>query len=215
MASSDGVAVKRTSGSRRGLSGRPATRGDKAKDAVPERDAITIVVGRFEPLVGVEEAVLANVLARHVPQAALLGSRECELLVRLQVSQTRTGVVVAQDRGPLSGKVLLATRVSSPVRNAPQVDILTAVRLAAHGEPIYSSVEGRGVARVPPGATSLTARERQVFERLSEGRTNREIADALHLSVVTVATHVRKIFRKLGVHSRQELIGRRVPQREK
>jgi DNA-binding NarL/FixJ family response regulator len=216
MVSSDGVAVERMSGSRRGLSRRPATRGDEAEEAVPDRDAITIVVGRFEPLVGVEEAVLARVLARHVPQVALLGgSRECELLVRLKVSQTGTGVVVAHDRGQLRGKMLLVTRVSSPTRSAPHVDVLTGVRAAASGESGYSAVDGNGAAPEPLGASLLTDREVEVFGCLTEGRTNREIANVLHVSVDTVATHVRRIFRKLGVHSRQELIGMRVPQRQK
>ena len=50
----------------------------------------------------------------------------------------------------------------------------------------------------------LTARERDVFELICEGRTNKEIATALFLSVVTVKVHVRNILRKLGVRTRTE-----------
>ena len=48
----------------------------------------------------------------------------------------------------------------------------------------------------------LTDRELEVIERLAAGRTNREIADELVLSVRTVDRHVARIFEKLGVNSR-------------
>jgi DNA-binding NarL/FixJ family response regulator len=58
------------------------------------------------------------------------------------------------------------------------------------------------VTRSPRGG--LTPRERDVFELLCDGRTNREIAGALFLSEVTVKVHVRNILRKLGVRTRTE-----------
>jgi DNA-binding NarL/FixJ family response regulator len=50
----------------------------------------------------------------------------------------------------------------------------------------------------------LSAREREVYEHLVQGRTNREIASALFISESTTKVHVRHIFEKLGVHSRAE-----------
>jgi LuxR family maltose regulon positive regulatory protein len=50
----------------------------------------------------------------------------------------------------------------------------------------------------------LTPREQDVFELICDGRTNKEIAMALFLSVVTVKVHVRNILRKLGVRTRTE-----------
>ncbi len=63
----------------------------------------------------------------------------------------------------------------------------------------------------PPGG--LTPRERDVFELICDGRSNKEIASALFLSVVTVKVHVRNILRKLGVRSRTEaaIFGTRTP----
>lgn len=55
---------------------------------------------------------------------------------------------------------------------------------------------------------TLTAREQVVLSHLLAGAANREIAEALVLSVDTVKTHVKKILRKLGVGSRAELISR-------
>lgn len=52
----------------------------------------------------------------------------------------------------------------------------------------------------------LTEREREVLERLAEGRSTREIADALFVEPVTVRTHVCALLRKLGLPDRDALI---------
>jgi DNA-binding NarL/FixJ family response regulator len=63
-----------------------------------------------------------------------------------------------------------------------------------------------------PGA--LTERERNIAELAAAGRTNREIATELVLSVKTVEAHMRNIFRKLGVSKRIELARGGIPFRE-
>jgi DNA-binding NarL/FixJ family response regulator len=51
----------------------------------------------------------------------------------------------------------------------------------------------------------LTARERQVLQRLAEGTGTREIAESLNLSVKTVETHRKQLMDKLDLHSVAEL----------
>jgi DNA-binding NarL/FixJ family response regulator len=62
---------------------------------------------------------------------------------------------------------------------------------------------GRGLR---PVESPLTSREWQVLDLLCEHRTTEQIADTLVLSQETVRTHVKRIFRKLGVKSRQEAV---------
>ncbi|MFH1169665.1 MAG: response regulator transcription factor [Chloroflexota bacterium] len=52
----------------------------------------------------------------------------------------------------------------------------------------------------------LTAREREVLKLIADGRTSREIADSLFISLKTVLGHRTKIMEKLGIHNRTELI---------
>lgn len=52
----------------------------------------------------------------------------------------------------------------------------------------------------------LTERERQVVRLIANGKTNREIAEALHISVKTVETHRTHIMEKLDLHDRAHLV---------
>jgi DNA-binding CsgD family transcriptional regulator len=61
-----------------------------------------------------------------------------------------------------------------------------------------------------PGAedkkyTTLTAREKEVFRLVAAGQSNREIAEALFLSIRTVEKHRQSAMRKLGLSRREEL----------
>jgi DNA-binding NarL/FixJ family response regulator len=54
------------------------------------------------------------------------------------------------------------------------------------------------------GLDALTSREREVLAELAHGRSNREIARALHVSEKTVKTHVSSVLAKLGVQDRTQ-----------
>jgi DNA-binding CsgD family transcriptional regulator len=55
---------------------------------------------------------------------------------------------------------------------------------------------------------SLTVQERKILELILTKKTNKEIADALYISLCTVKTHINNIYKKLGIHNRTTIIRR-------
>lgn len=89
--------------------------------------------------------------------------------------------------------------------------LLAAVRDAATGNPIWTREELRRVtgALATPRMNAevevpLTQRESEVLKQLALGLTNKEIAQALHISYETVKEHVQHILRKIGVTDRTQ-----------
>src|SRR6266513_2037749 len=68
-----------------------------------------------------------------------------------------------------------------------------------------SDVTPREHAFSPQELERLTSRERQILRLLSDGMSNKEIANALSVSVSTIKAHLTKVFRKLGQPDRVRL----------
>ena len=76
------------------------------------------------------------------------------------------------------------------------------------GAPLWAIKAEEALARLGARAASpgeLTPTEQRVAELVADGRTNREVADALFVSVKTVEANLSRIFQKLGITSRREL----------
>src|SRR5205823_539116 len=78
-------------------------------------------------------------------------------------------------------------------------------RLARQAETELRASGARPRRVVLTGVDSLTASERRIAEFAGEGLTNREIAQTLFITNRTVEGHLTSVFRKLRVHSRDEL----------
>jgi two-component system, NarL family, nitrate/nitrite response regulator NarL len=192
------------------------------------RDPITIVVGRFEDLVGrglrslisedeniellafdVELDVLDATLAEHQPKVAIInfGSLRSPVEVhRLHSGHPDTRLLVLANRPtPSECNQMLAFGATACLSKETQArDILNAIHLASRGLHVLPRTVA-GFAPEPMGPELLTPREADVLEHLQAGRSNAEIALALSVSVETVRTHRRNIYRKLGVRTRREL----------
>ena len=68
------------------------------------------------------------------------------------------------------------------------------------------SIDRRLLPRRDRRDVSLSPREREVARLVAGGYTNAEIADVLGISAWTVATHLRRVFGKLNVHSRAHMV---------
>jgi DNA-binding NarL/FixJ family response regulator len=90
-------------------------------------------------------------------------------------------------------------------------DLLAAVRAVAKGEGYLSPAVSDAVLNdyrkhVSDPIDLLTSREREVLQMIAEGKTNKEIATVLDLSVYTVDAHRGRIMEKLNLHSVNELV---------
>jgi DNA-binding NarL/FixJ family response regulator len=95
-------------------------------------------------------------------------------------------------------------------------DLLTAVEALANKRTFFTSGAAQFLIdgfRNPAPATqtplmykSLTAREREIVQLLAEGKSSKEVAVALGISVKTAETHRSNIMRKLDIHSVSELV---------
>ena len=90
-------------------------------------------------------------------------------------------------------------------------DLVRAIRTVAGGESWLSPAVSNAVLddyrrHVTNPIDLLTSREREVLQMLAEGKTNKEIAVVLNLSVYTVDAHRGRIMEKLNLHSINELV---------
>lgn len=96
------------------------------------------------------------------------------------------------------------------LKDAIDTELLNAVRSVARGDgyisPAVSSALNDKVRDSNNPVDMLTTREREVLLLIAEGKTNKEIATHLNLSVYTVDSHRGKIMEKLNLHSAGELV---------
>ena len=104
------------------------------------------------------------------------------------------------------------------VKDATPATVAAAVKDVRNGgSPMSPGIARRVIRsfqqqRTPdPVLHTLTERERQVLDQLSQGYRYKEIADTLHLSIETVRTHIRNLYDKLQVSSRTDALNKLFP----
>jgi two-component system response regulator NreC len=102
------------------------------------------------------------------------------------------------------------------LKASPEADVIAAIRAVASGNAYFSPsitkllveeyvVEARRRG-VEDSYDLLSTREKEILQLLASGKTNREIAELLFISVSTVETHRNNVFQKLHLHNLAELI---------
>ena len=102
------------------------------------------------------------------------------------------------------------------LKDSADVDLLVGVESVAAGKSFFSPAVARlmlddyvrhladkGVA---DRYESLSEREREIFQLVAEGHSNKEVAELLSVSPATVETHRAHILQKLGIHNTAELV---------
>lgn len=134
---------------------------------------------------------------------------------RILASRPQTAVVVLtmfED----DDSVLAAMRAGArgyAFKNTDEDEVLRVIRAVAEGEAHFGPkiaerlmgfFDSPEPARATSTAPELTAREREVLGLLASGKTNKEIAEKLVLSVGTVERHVTNLYAKIGARGRAE-----------
>jgi DNA-binding NarL/FixJ family response regulator len=102
------------------------------------------------------------------------------------------------------------------LKDSAAPDLISAIDAVSHGKSFFSpairSLLAEDFVQVlrQKGAVDsyelLTAREREILQLLAEGKSNKEVAADLNISLYTVETHRSNILEKLGLHTPAELI---------
>jgi two-component system nitrate/nitrite response regulator NarL len=103
------------------------------------------------------------------------------------------------------------------VKNAPVEDYVSTIKAVAGGatilpetltESLFTQIVESMLKKghtIPDHATQLTKREREVVALISEGMSNKEIAQQLHLATFTVKSHVHNVLEKLDLNTRLQV----------
>jgi DNA-binding NarL/FixJ family response regulator len=139
-------------------------------------------------------------------------------LIRQFVPDTRTLLLARYDEDTRIVAAMQAGAFGYILKDTDQADFLRIIRAAVRGERALTPIIPDHFVRTVPDAIrepqeehptspfGLTDREREILACAAAGRSNKEIADQLCVSVDTVKTHLHHIYQKLSVGGRVEAI---------
>jgi DNA-binding NarL/FixJ family response regulator len=171
--------------------------------AVPDGDAAVI-------------AATASRIDVAVVDLNQVGTDGMEAIRRIRDGAPLVRVLAVADVDGAHAPLALASGACGLVQTAGAADVLRASILrAVAGELVLpdgdlsSLVHRLESGRTPlsaGGTSSLTTREREVLALLADGTSTADIARRLGISSLTVQSHVKNVFAKLGVHSKMEAV---------
>jgi two-component system response regulator NreC len=146
----------------------------------------------------------------------LLNGIEAVRQIARKAPGTRVLVLSMHNDEAYVTQMLRAGAAGYLLKDSADVDLLQAVEAVASGKSFFSPAIARVIADdyvrqlEDRGASDryelLSEREREIFQLIAEGKTNKEIAALLFLSPSTVDTHRSRIMEKLDVHSAAEIV---------
>jgi two-component system response regulator NreC len=113
-------------------------------------------------------------------------------------------------------RILTAGAKGYLLKDAAEMDVVRAVQTVVQGRPFFSTqiaqtlledymrqLQQRGLE---DSYDLLTSREKEILQLLAEGKSNKEVASLLDLSVYTVETHRANLMQRLNLHSTAEVV---------
>jgi len=114
-------------------------------------------------------------------------------------------------RSLLAGLVLVDVRLGPiPLLGVYASNLPALLYLRANGDRVFAPVKAETATKIGMDHVfelyGVTKRERQIVQQICLGKTNKQIADELFISLQTVKDHTHRIYSKVGVNSRMQLV---------
>jgi len=142
-----------------------------------------------------------------------LGGLEAALELRKEGARARVLVLSQYEDREYVRRLLKAGVAGYVLKKSAGAELAGAIRAAHRGglvldpEVARSAMDESGpTSGQPDPYEALTDREKQVFKLVAEGRSNKEVADVLGISVKTAMSHREHVMEKLHLHNRTELV---------
>ncbi|HEU0295407.1 MAG TPA: response regulator transcription factor [Anaerolineales bacterium] len=185
--------------------------------ALLEDEQDMVIVGEADD--GREAVRLAGQLKPHVVlmdiAMPLLNGLEATRQIKREHPEINVLVLTMYDHEEYFREMLEVGASGYIIKRAAATELVSAIRAVYNGEAVLSPAITRLLLedylsrenhREENDPNALSAREREVLQLIAEGKTSREIAEILHLSVKTVQSHRTSLMQKLDLHDRGELI---------
>jgi two-component system, NarL family, nitrate/nitrite response regulator NarL len=155
-----------------------------------------------------------ELIKEHRPDVALLDFRmpgmdgaQVAAAVRSNELPTRVLLLSAHDESAIVYQALQQGAAGFLLKDSTRTEIVKAVLDCANGTDVVAPSLAGGLAaqirqRAEPSAPVLSAREREVLNRIARGQSIPAIAAELFVAPSTVKTHVQRLYEKLGVSDR-------------
>ncbi|HEV3505346.1 MAG TPA: response regulator transcription factor, partial [Actinomycetes bacterium] len=182
--------------------------GIKAALALDEEFEVVAEASDGQEAVDLAEEVKPDVVLMDVRMPVLGGIRATQTISRT-VPSARVVMLTVEETQARVGEAIQAGAAGYLLKDIDAHELARAVHLAAEGSAVIHPnltrqfiEEIRQLTRGEQSVSTLSAREVEVLQMIAYGSTNREVAEALHISPQTVKTYLERIFTKLGVSDR-------------
>lgn len=176
---------------------------DVVGEAADGRQAADMV-DELEPDVVVMDIAMPN-----------LNGLEATRQIKRRHPQVNVVILTMHENQQYLVQIVSAGATGCVLKRSAGTELFTAIEAASKGESYFSPTiatmvlnEYRRLVVEPEGThdSLLTEREREILQLIAEGKTNREIAELLVLSIKTVQAHRANIMDKLGAHDATDLV---------
>ncbi|MCP9199032.1 response regulator transcription factor [Gramella sp. GC03-9] len=162
--------------------------------------------GNGKELLELVENTRPNVVITDIRMPVMDGIQATEQIKRLD-PEIRVIAFTMFDQDNAVEQMLKAGADGYILKNASLKELLFAIRKVYKGEAYYDpNINTDSTKNAAEKKPILTNRQREILKLVGEGKTNQEIADALFIGKMTVATHRKNMIRKLNLQGAGELL---------